>query len=307
MRVANSAPRTVLHLDSGREMRGGQWQAIRLMRGLRKRGYDNLLLAPANSPLLEHSMREGFKCDAIGIGSLLWASGLVEIVHAHDARSHTLAALWSRRPLVVSRRVAFPVNRSPLSRWKYSRPKLYAAVSETVAGELRRAGIQDKKIRVVYDGVPLLPNRWVCKGRVLLPRSHDVRKFDALALEAVALADVPFLHSSNLEADLDGAAVFVYLTYSEGLGSAALLAMSAGVPVVVSDVGGLREVVQDGETGLLVTNEVEAVAAAIRRLRESPDLALRLSTKARKMVAEKFSEDCMVAQTLAVYESVLNG
>jgi hypothetical protein len=304
--VSDKKRRTILHLDSGREMRGGQWQVIRLMRGLRKRGHDNLLLAPANSRLLESCLEENFKCDTLGLSSLIWASSLAEIVHAHDARSHTLAALLARRPLVVSRRVMFPIKRGPLSSWKYRQPKLYAAISQSVAGELRKASIPNEKIRVVYDGVPVLPDRWNFQGPVVIPRFTDALKASALAADAVRLANTTALHSASLEADLNGAGMLLYLSFSEGLGSGALLGMSAGVPVIASDVGGLREVIKDGETGLLVQNEPHAVASAIQKLRESPDLARLLSANARKLVIERFSEDRMVSDTLALYENVLD-
>ncbi len=75
------------------------------------------------------------------------------VVHAHDAKAHTLAALASRKTFVVSRRVAFPVKRTVASRWKYRRATRYLAVSEYVAGELRKAGVPAAKIDVVYDGV----------------------------------------------------------------------------------------------------------------------------------------------------------
>ena len=43
----------ILHLDSGREMRGGQWQVLRLLEGLRAAGHDVTLLARAGAPLAE--------------------------------------------------------------------------------------------------------------------------------------------------------------------------------------------------------------------------------------------------------------
>jgi hypothetical protein len=297
---------TILHLDSGREMRGGQWQVIRALRGQRKRGHDCLLLARAHSPLLEFALRENFKCDVLGVSALRWVSRQADIVHAHDARAHTLAALWSARPVVVSRRVIFPIGNGIFSRWKYARPKLYAAVSSAAAEELRRVKIPDRKIRIVYDGVPLLPEGWDFRGPAIVPRFNDARKGNTLPMEAARLAHVPVLRSHNLEADLQSAAMLIYLTESEGLGSAALLAMSAGVPVIASDVGGLREVVIPGQTGFLVPNEAEAVAAAIRKLRASADVSRAMSERARQTVAEKFSEDRMVEETLALYESVLN-
>ncbi len=216
-----------------------------------------------------------------------------------------MAALWCPRPLVVSRRVTFPVGRGLLSRWKYSRARAYAAVSECVAKELMRARIPEKRIRVIYDGVPLLADKWDAKGPVVVPRFDDARKDSKLALDAVAGANAPVIRSTKLEADLQGSSLLVYLTQSEGLGSAALLAMSAGIPVVASNIGGLREVVRHGETGLLVANNVEAAMAAILQIRESPDRARQMSKRAREVVAEKFSEDRMVAETLTLYQRVL--
>src|SRR5437763_490094 len=57
---------------------------------------------------------------------------------------------------------------------------------------------------------------------------------------------------SRLEDDLAGAALLVYISESEGLGSGALLAMSASVPVIASRVSGLLEVIRHGENGMLV-------------------------------------------------------
>ncbi len=62
--------------------------------------------------------------------------------------------------------------------------------------------------------------------------------------------------------------MFLYITHKEGLGSAALLAMASGVPVVASRVGGLPEIVDDGGTGFFVENHPEAIAARMRLLAE---------------------------------------
>lgn len=298
---------TILHLDSGREMRGGQWQVLRLMRGLRKRGHQSILLARAKGPLLDGARREHFRCDINAPTSVWTASRQAQIVHAHDAHSHTLAVLFARKPVVVSRRVIFPVGHGVFSKWKYSRPRKYAAISNAVAQQLTRAGVREQRIEVIYDGVPLLPITWRTGGPMVIPRFNDSRKGNKLPIEAAREAGVPLIRSTNLENDLEGASALLYITDSEGLGSAALMAMSAGVPVIASAVGGLKEVVKHGENGLLVENTLPSIVAAIRALRSSEqEAAQRMSRNARQTVADRFSEDRMVDQTLRLYGTVLN-
>ncbi len=142
----------ILHLDSGREMRGGQWQVLSLHRGLIDDGYDSVLLAPEGSPLLEAAGRADLPHDILRPLRLGLLSRQFDLIHAHDARSHTFAALFSRVPFVVSRRVAFPMQRSAASRWKYSRAGLFLAVSRHVGMQLRNAGVEERRIEVVYDG-----------------------------------------------------------------------------------------------------------------------------------------------------------
>jgi hypothetical protein len=202
---------------------------------------------------------------------------------------------------VVSRRVAFPVR----SRWKYRRCRAYLAVSEFVKLVLVAGGVPEEKIAVVYDGVPLLePARG---SSVVAPaNAGDPRKGAPLAVEAASLAGVELKLSTDLERDLRDAAVFVYITHSEGLGSGALLAMSAGVPVVASNVGGLPEIVRHGENGLLVDNALPAIAAAVRKLLDNPAFARRIGDAARRTVMERFTVDHMVRRTMEVYRQVLS-
>jgi hypothetical protein len=223
-----------------------------------------------------------------------------DLIHAHDARSHTLGAIAGGAPLVVARRVAFPVG----SRWKYGRAKHYLAVSEFVKRVLMAGGVAEEKVSVVYDGVPPLEPS---AGTRLLALNNfgDPQKGGLLALKAARLAGIELLLTDNLERDLPQAAALVYLTHAEGLGSAALLAMSAGVPVIASRVGGLPEVVHDRETGLLAENEPAAVAAAIGELAGDLAFARRLGEAARRAVVENFTVDHMVRRTMEVYRKVL--
>ncbi len=282
----------ILHLDSGREMRGGQWQALRLIRGLRAAGWEPVLRCRSGSPLFERARAEGFNVDRLGI-----FFPKCDLIHAHDARSHTIAAFF-RGPLVVSRRVAFPIR----SRWKYRRANRFIAVSDYVANVLKSGGVPESKIGVVPDGVPLLALT-TAGEKLLIP----AQKNTALAQEAAREADLPVCVSQDLEADLAGARCMLYVTDCEGLGSGVLMAMSAGVPAIASNVGGLREIIADGQNGLLVENSVEAIAAAIERLRRDPDLARRIAANARLTIETRFSEARMVAKTIEIYRRVLHG
>jgi glycosyltransferase involved in cell wall biosynthesis len=97
--------------------------------------------------------------------------------------------------------------------------------------------------------------------------------------------------------------VFVYRSEMEGLGSAALAAMAAGVPVVASNVGGLPEAVEHERTGLLVSDG--DFATPIRRLLDHPDEATEMGRRGRERVEKNFTIDLMVEKTLAAYKEVL--
>jgi hypothetical protein len=291
----------ILHLDAGKEMRGGQWQVLRLMEGLAATGVESTLLARRDGPLFEAARQRGWRAEPWGLVRTMLLARRHDLIHAHDARSHTLGAIVSSERLVVSRRVAFPVG----SAGKYRRSRRYLAVSEFVKSVLVAGGVPEEKIAVVYDGVPLLePARG---SSVVAPaNADDPRKGASLAVEAATLAGVELKLSTDLERDLRDAAVFVYITHSEGLGSGALLAMSAGVPVVASNVGGLPEIIRHGENGLLVENTPQAIAAAVRQLLDDSAFARRLGDAARRTVMERFTVDQMVRRTMEVYRQVLS-
>jgi hypothetical protein len=288
-------------------MRGGQWQALYLMRGLTAAGHGVRLLAPADSPLMEKMQVEGVDARPLGIAALGGATSGVDLIHAHDARAHTLALLGGK-PVLVSRRVAFPVRRGVGSRWKYGRAAHYIAVSQCVKRTLMDAGILAERITVVYDGVPIETPPPKSEGRagVVALDSDDPQKGKEIMEEAGALANVVVRFSKNLTQDLRGAVVFVYITESEGLGSAALLAMASGAVVLASRVGGLPEIVEDGVTGLLTSNEPRAVADGMERLLRDPEFAARLSAAARARVEKQFTIKRMVSETVHVYERMLS-
>jgi hypothetical protein len=279
-------------------MRGGQWQVLALLERL---GSGCTLLAPGDGPLLRAAHERGIDAQPLTLPAIAALSRRAELTHAHDARSHSWAATLARGPLIVSRRVAFPVAKSFLSRWKYSRPQHYIAVSHHVKETLLAADVPQDRISVVYDGVDPPPAP-AAGDWIVAPRFSDPMKGGDLLARAAAIANVKVHYSENLRDDLNRACLFVYITRSEGLGSAALLAMGAGVPVVASRVGGLPEIVVDGVTGYLTANDPEAIAQCIRRaLTESH----HMREEARRHVAARFTTKVMASETRRIYEKVV--
>ncbi|HEX3747119.1 MAG TPA: glycosyltransferase family 4 protein [Bryobacteraceae bacterium] len=288
----------ILHLDGGKELRGGQWQVLHLIGGLYKAGVESTLLSRRESPLYRVARERGWRVEPLGIARAMALARSHDLVHAHDAHGHTVGAIASPGKLVVSRRVAFPIG----SRLKYGCARHFLAVSEFVKGVLKEGGVPEEKITVVYDGVPLLdPSTGT---QLMAPASDDPRKGSALARQAAERAGEHLRFSNDLIRDLNEAAIFLYITQSEGLGSGALLAMSAGVPVIASNVGGLPEVVEHTYTGLLVGNE--DIYGSIRLLRIDHAYAWRLGAKGRQRVIDNFTVEHMVSRTMEVYRRVLS-
>jgi glycosyltransferase involved in cell wall biosynthesis len=105
---------------------------------------------------------------------------------------------------------------------------------------------------------------------------------------------------------LAGLDVLAHPADREGLGVALLEAAAAGVPVVACAVGGVPDVVEHEQTGLLApADDPAAFSAALARLLSSASARARLGAAARDRVVERFSVDGLVAAHLALYERVL--
>ncbi len=167
--------------------------------------------------------------------------------------------------------------------------------------QLVAGGVPAEKVEVVYDGVEI-PVARAHGDLIVAPATDDPLKGSALVREAAALGGFEVHFSQNLPHDLQRAAVLLYITHTEGLGSAALLAMAAGVPVVASRVGGLPEIVQNGKTGVLTENQPSAIVDALNAVLAQQE---SMSIKGRQLVAERFTTSKMVSDTMKIYRRML--
>lgn len=101
------------------------------------------------------------------------------------------------------------------------------------------------------------------------------------------------------------ASIFLLPTRMEGWGLAIMEAMAAGCPVISSPVGGVPELVRDGENGLLVDySDRHGLAEAVERYLDDPELVSRIRVSARESI-EKFTWESTAAKTEELYLKIL--
>ncbi len=132
----------------------------------------------------------------------------------------------------------------------------------------------------------------------------------SLARLAAEPRNRPLVHLAGFRRDaprLVGATdVFVMPSRErEGLPRAAIEAMSQGVPAIVSDVGGMPELVESGRSGWVVPpSDPRALAEAIRKMKADPEARRRMGAAARERIEGEFSVGRTIERTLALYRSL---
>jgi glycosyltransferase involved in cell wall biosynthesis len=135
----------------------------------------------------------------------------------------------------------------------------------------------------------------------------NFEKMKSLALGLKLAEKVTFVGASdNVPESLSRSDVLLLVSRWEGLPLTILEAMRAGLPVIASDVGGVRETVADGETGYLVPrDDIRALRDKISKLLQSDGLREELGRSGRLRYEREFTFRLMLDRTIAVYHSVL--
>jgi glycosyltransferase involved in cell wall biosynthesis len=131
----------------------------------------------------------------------------------------------------------------------------------------------------------------------LLQRAERLSVRDRLIMAGFQEDVVPFLHTMD---------VFVLPSRTEGFPMTILEAMAAGRPVVATAVGGIPEIVRDGETGFLTPpGDPGRLAEAFLQLLEAPTLATAMGEAGRKRVESHFTLESEARQITTVYHQLL--
>lgn len=118
------------------------------------------------------------------------------------------------------------------------------------------------------------------------------------------------VHFAGFQRDVDGYLrrldVFVLSSLHEGVPISLLEAMSIGVPVVCTRVGGIPEVIADHHNGLLVaSDDAESLSAALKKIAADRGLARRLAENARSTVSDELSFDRCLQSTISLYSGMI--
>ncbi len=304
---------------------------------LRGRGVEIDVLAPgsfgdyglAYGDGVVHNLRRRPWAGPLLLGSMARAArraaGSADLVHAHWLPAGAAAAV-SGRPFVVTlhgtdvelaRRVPL------LARLVLGKAAATMCVSRALAREAERLGA--RRIDVIPNGVELPseavneeadPPEVLFVGRLSPEKGIDELADATPGLNLVVAGDgplrgrIPGALGSVSDAERDRlyrrAAVVVCPSRREGFGMVCAEAMAHGKPVAASAVGGLLDLVVDGETGLLVPpRDPAALRRALERLLADPELRRRLGRAGRARVAMLCDWGRVVERTLAVYASAL--
>ncbi len=359
-----------LHVSSAISWRGGEQQIAYLLETLALKGHQQWVLCVKESMMEAYCTKHNIphysykKLASVNplIGKkidILVETLKVDLVHLHDSHAHTYACIAASLfkmdvPVILSRRVDFPIRRNPLSKWKYNHPSIKKIIC--VSNFIQQVMLPDikdpSKLTVVRSGVDL--NRFKNSRKINLHKEFKISRDKTIIANVASIAphkdyftfvntaaiivknhsDVHFLiiggdggeeediknlitqkglddritltgFREDITDILPSIDILLLTSKTEGLGTSLLDAQLCEVPIVATATGGIPEVIQHEENGLLAPPRNPAkLAAQLERLIISNSHRKELSQNAKKTV-QSFSKEAMTTQTIKVYETVL--
>jgi len=193
-----------LHVSSATTWRGGEQQIAYLLETLALKGHQPWMLCAKGSKMEAYCIKNNIphyiykKLASINpiIGKkidLLVETLDIQLVHLHDSHAHTYACIAASLfkmnvPVILSRRVDFPIHRNPLSKWKYNHPsiKKIICVSDFIQ-KVMRPDIKDpSRLTVVHSGIDL--KRFQNSSKISLHEEFNISKDKTIIANVASIA-----------------------------------------------------------------------------------------------------------------------
>lgn len=230
------------------------------------------------------------------------------LVCKHIAVSQGVASTLRRRMSIENVEVIHvglpPIEREPTR--EVARARLGIPLESFVLGSVgrlhRQKGYSDL-LRVIAKVTPVIPNL----RAVVLGEGPEREQLEALA-QALGISSrisLPGLLRVEMSELLPAFDVFIMTSIYEGIPVAQSEAMRSGLPSVVTDAGGLPEMVKDGVTGFLTQRgDCESLAKAVVKLARDADLRTLMGTNARELFKQAFRSSMMADRYMSLYSGL---
>lgn len=150
----------------------------------------------------------------------------------------------------------------------------------------------EKGVPILFNSLSLLKDKDYDFELTLLGDGEDRKRLELLAAEkglGKKITFAGFVDQKTIASTLRASDIFVLPSFAEGIPVALMEAMALGVPVIATYVGGVAELVIDGETGKVVyPSDTEGLARAIAFYIDNPDACRKIATQARAKVVNEF-------------------
>lgn len=219
----------VLHISSEPEWRGGEQQLAYLVDELYKNNVQQWILCLEGSSLHNYCKKKHLTHFTFSRGLLhqiraakqvknICQKYMIELIHIHDSHAHNFAVLaadifFNPTPLVLSRKVAFPISRNWFSRYKYNHKKIKAiiCVSEAVKNILSEDIRNKSKLCTIYDCVDL--NNFSGGRSGTLRKQHNIGENELIIGNIAALTSekdhITFINTAEVLIKKDVKAMFI--------------------------------------------------------------------------------------------------
>ena len=265
-----------------------------------------------------------------------------DILHSHEAKANQVAFLIYKLfkiPYIITRRVQFTPSKNFFNLAIYKNAKKIIALSEAIKNDLsmldRSLDIQiipssffktrlekinkivDKKI-IGHIGAIVDSHKGQC---TILEAANMLRDYkdihflligDGKDLELCKqrsknLQNITFLgYKDNPQKYIPQFEIFVFPSNHEGLGSTLLDVMYYNIPIIASDIGGIIDIIEDGENGFLIPpRQPDILRQKILELLENKDLVEKFTKNGKKKI-KKFSAKNMTNKYISYYKEILS-